>query len=129
MGMNVSNVDMARAKRLTEAQLQATILDLVRDLGLDLAYHTLDSRGSQSGFLDLIIAGPCGLILAELKREGQSLTKGKWVPDRRGRSIYHPGQQDWFDAISGLTVPPVAALWKPQDWYSGRIDDELKSIR
>lgn len=52
-----------------EAQAQAAILDLVQLRGW-AAYHTHDSRRSQPGFPDLVLAKR-RIVYAELKRPGE----------------------------------------------------------
>jgi hypothetical protein len=83
---------------MSEADWQLRITDLC-DL-LDLKWHhETDSRKSKSGFPDLVICGPRGVIFAELKSEQGKVTKA---------------QQEWVDALraSGAT----AYVWRPSGW-------------
>ncbi|MBF9135361.1 helix-turn-helix domain-containing protein [Plantactinospora sp. S1510] len=76
-----------------------------------LCYHTYDSRRSQKGFFDIVAMGPGGIVLWELKREGEKPTKA---------------QQEWLDAAGrlGLTV----AVIRPSDLFSGYVDREIARL-
>jgi hypothetical protein len=66
-----------------------------------LTYHTHDSRKSEEGFPDLVLAKPGRLIFAELKNNTRKLT---------------PAQHTWLDVVAH-TVPGVEAyLWRPRGW-------------
>ena len=95
---------------MTEDQLQAAVLDLCKLRGL-LAYHTHDSRRSQPGFPDLVIAGSRGHLFRELKGS-------------RGRTS--TAQANW---LYRLGASGDAAIWTPADLRSGRIQKELEGIR
>lgn len=83
---------------LTETQFQTTILELARSRCW-VDYHTLDSRGSQGGWPDLVLIRPPQLLFVELK-----------APKGRVSAL----QQFWLD---GLGVAGVdARLWRPADW-------------
>jgi len=94
--------------QLTEAQHQEAVIDLARACGW-LVYHTLNSRGSESGFPDLVLVRGARLVFAELKSE-----RGKVKPD----------QQVWLDALAVVkgsydeTVEDIVEvyLWRPSDW-------------
>lgn len=83
---------------MTEAEWQRRITDLCDWHGLKW-HHEVDSRKSKSGFPDLVIAGPSGVIFAELKREKGRVSKA---------------QQDWYDRLhrSGAEV----YIWRPSHW-------------
>jgi hypothetical protein len=66
-------------------------------LGWRLCYHTLRSKGSQSGFPDRVLVRD-RIIFAELKRD-----KGKPTP----------AQKEWLDALAGAGAE--AYLWIPSD--------------
>lgn len=95
---------------MTEAQLQAAVLELCKLRGL-LAYHVHDSRRSAAGFPDLVIAGPGGVIFRELKSEAGETSAEQdlwgWVLCRGGAS--------W-------------QIWRPADWYSGAISYVLEQL-
>ena len=95
---------------MTEAQLLEQVTELAKWLGL-LVYHTRDSRRSQPGFPDLILAGRRGVIFAELKSATGQLSSHqhawKWTLLASG--------QDW-------------RLYQPADWESGLIYAELRAI-
>src|SRR5690606_30546187 len=93
---------------MTEAQLQANVLELCRWLGL-LVYHTYDSRRSHRGWPDLAIVGT-HLMVRELKS-----ARGRLTVD----------QQRWLEALRAAGVD--ADVWRPEDWPS-RITSELRKI-
>jgi hypothetical protein len=94
---------------MTEAELQASVVDLAQRLGY-LVFHDYDSRRSAPGFPDLVLAHPRsgGLIFAELKDATRQVT---------------PEQDQWLRAVA---VRGVAFLWRPEAWHSGSI---LASLR
>lgn len=96
---------------MTEAELQNNIIELVKYMPTLLYYHTYDSRRSNPGFPDLVIAGPNGVMYRELKS-----ARGKVTDD----------QFRWLRALelSGQDV----AVWRPVDWPD-RIHKELERIR
>lgn len=98
------------AEPMSEAQLQAAVLDLCKLRGL-YAYHTHDSRRSQAGFPDLVIAGFHGHLFRELKA---------------GRGRTSAAQANW---LHRLGASGDAAIWTPADLRSGRIQKELETIR
>lgn len=94
---------------MSEADLQTAVLELCRHHGV-LVYHTHDSRRSQPGFPDLVIAGSRGVLFRELKSD-----QGKLTAD----------QVQWATTL-GLTAN--WGLWRPPDLRSGRIDLEIRSV-
>lgn len=95
---------MSAARRIldaavTEAQLQATVLELALHRGW-LSYHTHDSRRSAAGFPDLVLVRGDRLVAAELKSE-------------RGRPT--PEQRQWLAALGQVTTVD-AHLWRPSSW-------------
>jgi len=65
---------------MREKQFQSTVLQLAKLCGWE-AYHTYDSRRSQPGFPDLVLAKPKVLLFAELKVDSNKLTlaQRKWA--------------------------------------------------
>lgn len=104
------NVIQLPAQSLTERQLQTLIIDLCRWHHL-LCYHTHDSRRSARGFPDLVICGPNGVLFRELKAETGRLTID---------------QTCWGQGL--LEAGANCAVWRPADWYSGRIRRELGAL-
>ena len=84
-------------RRFSEEQLQRWIVQFAQLNGW-LAYHTLDSRGSQAGFPDLVLVRGLVVLYRELKTEA-----GKVSPE----------QQRWITALehAGQDV----AVWRPRD--------------
>lgn len=108
---------------MSEDQLLRSIIDVCRKMG---TVHTAHFRpgltqsgnwrtavsGDGKGWLDLTIVGPGGVLFRELKSATGSTT---------------PEQRQW---IGWLTeAGQDAAVWRPRDWYSGRIAAELAAIR
>lgn len=62
-------------------------------------HHETDSRRTRAGWPDLVIAGPGGVVFAELKREGKKPTDD---------------QQRWLDALRDAGAEVY--LWHPSDW-------------
>lgn len=81
--------------KLTEDQFQQQVTDLCDVLRLKW-HHETDSRRSKAGFPDLVIAGPEGVVFAELKTEKGKVSKK---------------QQEWMDAL--LASRQHAYVWRP----------------
>ena len=100
---------MKRGDLITEAQLQAAVVELARFFGWR-HYHAFDSRRSARGWPDLVLCRPPRLVFVELKSAGGRLT---------------PEQRDWLAALAG--VPGIeAGVWRPADWTDGRIEAALR---
>lgn len=96
--------------QMTEAQL----LDAVRKLAMLtgwLPYHTHDSRRSEAGFPDLVLAHvrQRRVLFVELK-------------SRRG--TVRPQQGIWLGALRSCGAE--TALWRPEHWHDGTIERTLK---
>jgi hypothetical protein len=95
---------------VTEKQLLAAVVELAGYTGL-LVYHTYDSRRSDPGFPDLVLAGGRGVIFAELKTEHGEMSSAQLAWKWRllaGRSTWR--------------------LWRPSHLQSGQILQEMKAI-
>jgi hypothetical protein len=99
---------------MTEQQLLSNVLELCSVLGL-LAYHTYDSRRSQSGFPDLVIVGRHNILFVELKRQGGRLSRE---------------QRQWGEAIGATAVwgRHDYHVWRPHEWQTGEIEETLRSM-
>ena len=95
---------------MTEAELQRLVAELCARLGL-AHYHTHDSRRSEPGFPDSVIIGNA-VLFRELKS-----ASGQLSPDQRrwGLRIERAGG-NW-------------AVWRPGDWTSGTITNQLLAVR
>lgn len=84
--------------RMLEAHFQSRITDLCNLLHLKW-HHEVDSRKSKSGFPDLVISGPGGVLFAELKKHD-----GRVSTDQRA----------WANSLAagGAEVH----IWRPDDW-------------
>ena len=94
-----------------EQQLQEQIITLAEGLGFK-TYHPYDSRRSNPGWPDLVLAHPRSgaLIFRELKKEDNYPT---------------PEQREWIETLRGCGQD--VGVWKPRDWASGRIERELRA--
>jgi len=95
---------------VTEKQLLAAVIELAGYASL-FVYHTYDSRRSDPGFPDLVLAGTRGVIFAELKTES-------------GRLSSEQAAWRWRLLAGGSRF----YVWKPADLQSGEIVRELKGI-
>lgn len=84
---------------MSEADFQRRITDLCDFLKLRW-FHSGDSRrDSCAGFPDLLIVGPAGMILAEIKKETGKVTNEQW---------------EWLDALTD--AGQEIHVWKPSGW-------------
>lgn len=93
---------------MTEAQLQAAIVELARLLGW-LAYHPFDSRHSAAGYPDLTLTRNGRLVFAELKTETGKLSDA---------------QASWRDALNKAACDFY--IWRPSRWLDGTIERVLR---
>jgi hypothetical protein len=85
--------------KLTEKQFQRQVIQLAAHCGWE-PYHTYDSRRSQPGFPDLVLAHPKrGLLFVELKTDTGRLTKD---------------QDRWRLVL--LRAGADVRVWRPRDW-------------
>ncbi len=109
---------------ITEAELQAAVIDLAHLLGWRVAhFRPAQTRGRWStpvsadgaGFPDLVLARRGVVIFAELKTKTGRL---------------RPEQIEWLKslALAGWEEdsPVRTYIWRPDDWFSGRIQKELE---
>lgn len=83
---------------MTEEQFQKKVTDLCDWLRIAW-HHETDSRRSKAGFPDLVMAGPGGVLFAELKTD-------------RGR--VSPEQNEWLNRLTAAGA--TAVVWRPRDW-------------
>ena len=96
---------------MTEAELLAEVLKLCAGMGYP-AFHVYDSRyATGTGFPDLTIVAPGGVLFAELKNDNAWLRKEQTI---------------WRDKLRIAGVEWY--LWRPADLRSGDIEDTLRSI-
>lgn len=109
------------APHMDEDELTRNLVGLVKTLGLRMAHfrpaktergwRTPVQGNGGAGFPDAVIWGPGGLLFRELKQEGKYPTA-----DQRQRA----------DELRGAGAD--VGVWKPKDWLSGRIHEELQAI-
>ena len=109
------------AAAVSEAAFLDKVVRLAKDAGW-MVYHTYDSRRSEAGFPDLVLAHrDHGVIFAELKSASGKLT---------------PAQQKWQNELSDATRLSDCAgdryidvlVWRPADWDSGCIAQWLLGV-
>jgi len=98
---------------MSEDELEAAVRRILKDLGLQLAYHPwkLHARRAKDGWPDWAIVGPGGLVFRELKTQ-------------RGRVT--AAQQAWLDALTAAGQD--AAVWRPEHLLSGQVARELAVV-
>ncbi|MEV1013727.1 MULTISPECIES: hypothetical protein [unclassified Micromonospora] len=111
---------MTRGK--PEEDLQRDILKLCKLFGLHTAHFrpglTQTGKwrtavaGDGKGWPDLTIVGPGGVLFRELKSATGSRTAD---------------QRNWAEWLTEAGAD--VAVWKPRDWQSGRIEQELRALR
>ena len=85
--------------RLTEARFLKDVREAARLAGWE-TYHTLNSKGSEPGWPDLVLAKPGRVLMVELKTDHGRLTRA---------------QQKWLRLLA--TCPGLeVAVWRPADW-------------
>ena len=102
-------------KRVTLAMDEDELLANVRALALQLGwccYHTHDSRRSDAGWPDLVLAHRAHkrLLFVELKTARGSL---------------RAGQKVWLDVLAACGAQ--VAVWRPAQWADGTIQAALNS--
>ncbi|WP_346844604.1 VRR-NUC domain-containing protein [uncultured Rothia sp.] len=98
--------------QMSEKEFQDMVIGAARSLDSEvLIYHTYDSRRSEPGYPDLhLVSARFGIsIFRELKT-----VKGR---------VSEP-QKKWLQRMSGVGLD--AAVWRPEDWASGRIMAEIQ---
>lgn len=98
---------------MTEAELLARVVEACRERGLRVFHSTDPRKDTERGWPDLAIAGPSSphVLFAELKSEHGQLTREQihWR---------------WYLQHAGCAW----RLWKPLDWESGEIEQELEVL-
>ena len=99
------------AHHMSEDELLENIREAAK-LGGWYLYHPYDSRRSQGGWVDLtLIHQEYGVLFRELKQEST------WL------------RLDQQAVIAGLIQAGLNAwVWRPSDWYSGLIEQELRIV-
>lgn len=98
------------AAAMTEAELEENIRDACKKLGI-LRFHVRISKGTTAGLPDDILIGPRGILWRECKNATYKPT---------------PAQVSTGEALTAAGQD--FGLWRPADWYSGRIVRELQGI-
>lgn len=92
---------------MTHDELLQLVTGYCDDMGL-LWHHPPDSRRERAGWPDLVIAGPYGILFAELKSADGRVTKAQL---RTGQQLL-----DWGH---------LWVKWYPADWHNGHIKATL----
>lgn len=116
--MTANSYRTAVAAAMSEDDLEDNVIKAAQFLGWVVVHHrparTKDGEWrtaikGQKGFPDLCLARDGRVLLRELKSE-----KGKTSP----------GQVIWLEALGDH-----GGIWRPSDWLSGRIQNELRRTR
>jgi hypothetical protein len=124
---SVGDYRRTQIRDMSEAELQASVVDLAQRLGWRVAWipdhlyrgaMTRMKENPRRGYLwsppgepDLRMVRGARVIFAELKKHGEKPR----LP-----------QQEWLDDLAA--VPGVEVyLWKPEDWYDGSIEHILNA--
>ena len=103
---------------IPEKDFQQTVIEMALAFNWIVGF-TYDSRKSRPGEPDLRMVRPPRYVVAELKREGQRLTKGRL--NKKGK--WQTGQDEWAEALEAC--PGVEYyFWHPSDM--DRIEEVLK---
>jgi hypothetical protein len=94
--------------------LQDLFNDAVAGLPRPVIYHhDTDSRKQEEGWPDCLVIGAGGVMLAELKREGEDPT---------------PAQERELEKARRSGAVRFVRVYRPSDWYAGTITRELAII-
>jgi hypothetical protein len=97
-----------------ESEWQLRITDYCDQLHLKW-HHETDSRRTREGWPDLVIAGPGGIAIVELKTDEK-------------RSKVSPGQKAWLDVLyDAPTTGVLVDVWRPRHWTS-KVMPELRRL-
>jgi hypothetical protein len=95
---------------MSEEELEENIRDACKKLGIT-RFHVRISKGTTPGLPDDILIGPRGILWRECKNQKRKMT---------------PEQVAVGEALTALGHD--FGLWRPSDWFSGRIERELTAI-
>jgi hypothetical protein len=112
---------MRKARLMSESDLAYNVLDCATKLGISHKWHSRPARvlvdGKETyrtagtgdvGFPDWALAHEGRVLLVELKRQN---------------AIVPPEQVAW-----GVALGEIYRLWRPADWLSGLIIEELRRL-
>lgn len=100
---------------MNENEFTRKVIGLAESYGL-LVHHCYRSELCDgAGLPDLIIAGPLGVIFAELKT-----ATGQTDDAQDAWAKLLKSQESWTE--------PVYFLWRPDDWVNGRIERIVKQL-
>jgi hypothetical protein len=98
-GLTPKALPVALPEGISEKEFQALVIQMAKDFGWKMIYHTHNSRKSAAGFPDLILIRGDLLLAAELKVGANTPT---------------PAQEDWLHAFERVSCVD-AQLWYPKD--------------
>ncbi len=115
--LNQSNKTVDYQLSMTEDQLKASVMELCDRLKLRYVHFKpaqlpggrwVTPFEGHAGWPDMVILGPCDILVRELKTIRNKPTKDQTL---------------WLDGFRKVAVD--ADIWTPEDWQSGRIKREL----
>lgn len=101
------------AASMTEAELDESCRTMARLLRVR-CYSVRNSRAgvaTSTGFPDLVLCGPGGVLFRELKRQAATL---------------RPEQAEWGETLTA--AGQSWKVWRPSDWIGGTIERELRQL-
>lgn len=123
----------------TEAQFQRTVIEMAHYLGYR-AHHETDSRRTNPGFPDLLLASPRRgqVVFFELKRESKharpSVEQVEWLRTLRGSGhhayVIRPSHFDLAESIlRGEVAPPEVGTGNPDPLLAELVAQEENPIQ
>lgn len=105
-----------RATAMTEAALLATVRAMAKRLGW-LMYHTHNSKHSEAGFPDIVLARHGIVIFAELKSQTGRITpeQQKWLDELSETQSQSAQIDNTPDDYGTVYYPVQVMLWRPSD--------------
>ncbi len=98
-GLTPKALPVVLPEGISEKEFQALVIQMAKDFGWKMIYHTHNSRKSAAGFPDLILIRGDLMLAAELKVGANTPT---------------PAQEDWLLAFERVRRVE-SRLWYPKD--------------
>lgn len=116
---------------ILEKDWQRQVRQLAKTLGYHVQYHTFDSRRSDTGFPDLVLAKKGRLVFLELKREKGRVTEAQaaWIRALKDANaevyVCRPRHLQQLAAVLGSTG--TAGYHEARGWLLLELDPILEA--